>query len=187
MPVYEDPMRIQISRFASVVALVFGLVACGSSPSSQESASALYGEQAAYPNGPRLDVTPGALCQHADQYRYPDHIAYCERDVDSGLKKDIIAQYDRDFGNHIGDMNRGDFKIDHFIPLCIGGANDRANLWPQHKSVYVLTDRIEEQLGELMARGKLHQDEAVKIIRGVKLDLSTAQEVQADLNRRLGH
>ena len=185
MPVYEDPMRIVLScvRAVSALALVIGLAACGSTPSS----SSLLSDHAAFPVGPNLSVTPGELCQHADSYRYPDHIAYCSRNVDPSLKHDIIVQYDHDFGFDIEGLNRADFKIDHFIPLCIGGANDRSNLWPQHKSVYVLTDGIEEKLGELMAQGKMHQDEAVKIVRGAKLDLSTAKSVEADLDRRLGN
>jgi hypothetical protein len=134
-------------------------------------------------------MTPGVLCSRnqADTSRYPEHIPYCSRSVSSGLKRDIIAAYDRDLGYGVGRMNRGDFKIDHFIPLCMGGANERGNLWPQHKSIYVQTDLIEQRLCELMAAGQLSQADAVAKIRRVKFHLDEAAALTQQLNAQLHH
>ena len=130
-----------------------------------------------YPMGPRAEMTSGSLCDHPDRYRYPENIAYCERDVDTELKREIIRDYDARFGYRIGSMDRQQFKIDHYIPLCMGGSNNKNNLWPQHKSVFEQTDLLEQRLCEEMAQGHLKQREAVDMIRAVKNDLSKVDEV----------
>ena len=129
-----------------------------------------------YPDGPELTSTPGSLCEIGVK-RYPENIIYCERDVDTQLKKEIIRKYDQEFGYHIQTMPRDQFKIDHFIPLSIGGSNSITNLWPQHHSVYEITDPVEHLLGQKIAEAKVKQVEAIKLIREVKMNLSKAPEV----------
>lgn len=129
-----------------------------------------------FPISPDVRLTPGSLCGKADTHRYPEGIAYCERDVNTNLKKVVIKTYDSQLGYSVGEMNRQDFKIDHFIPLCAGGSNEKRNLWPQHKSVYQVTDPLEPLLCEKMAQGLLRQAEAIKLIREAKLDLSKVDE-----------
>lgn len=124
-----------------------------------------------FPKGPNLTETPGKLCTTPTERRYPEQIAYCERDVDSYLKKSIIAKYDIMFGYQIRSMNRMDFKIDHLIPLCAGGANAEENLWPQHKSVYEITDPLEPAICGKMSEGKLKQADAVKLVLQAKTHL----------------
>jgi hypothetical protein len=80
-------------------------------------------------------------------------------------------------------MNRADFKIDHFIPLCAGGSNDSVNLWPQHKNVYEITDPIEPLLCAKMAQGRLSQTDAIKLIVRAKTDLSQVALVIKILQR----
>lgn len=130
-----------------------------------------------YPMGPELETTPGAICTTPTEKRYPEQIDYCERNVGSSLKNKIIAKYDQKFGYHIQQMKRGDFKIDHFIPLSIGGANAEENLWPQHKSVYAITDPIELELSVLISAGKIKQADAIRAIKEVKMDLSKAPAI----------
>lgn len=129
-----------------------------------------------YPDGPEPKSTPGSLCLKGIK-RYPENIIYCERDVATDLKKHIIRMYDQDFGYNIQRMPRDQFKIDHFIPLSIGGSNEVTNLWPQHYSVYEITDPVEHLLGQKIAEAKLKQVEAIKLIREVKTNLSKAPEV----------
>jgi hypothetical protein len=47
-----------------------------------------------------------------------------------------------------------DFEVDHRVPLCIGGADDQANLWPQlgfeHPSFHD-KDRLETASAERSA------------------------------------
>ena len=140
-------------------------------------ASTAFAQDARYPQGPNEKVTPGSVCAHADRYRYPEKIAYCERNVESTLKREIIAQYDRQFGYRIQSMDRGAFKIDHYIPLCMGGSNSQNNLWPQHKSVYEQTDMLEQVLCEKMAQGVLRQAQAIDLIKDAKNHLNKAEEI----------
>lgn len=135
-----------------------------------------------FPTGPALQVTPGKLCDHPNAYRYPEKIAYCDRDVNPALKRQIIEDYDRKFGYRIESMPRNEFKIDHFIPLCVGGSNDVTNLWPQHESVYTITDPLEEALCDKMYHGKLLQKDAVKLIIEAKTHLDEAPAILAQVN-----
>lgn len=130
-----------------------------------------------FPDGPDLRRTPGALCENSNTFRYPAKIRYCKRDVESKLKNRIIADYDSQFKYDIQKMPRGDFKIDHFIPLSIGGSNDESNLWPQHKSIYKYSDPIESLLANLIACDKISQDEAIRVTKECKLNLDRCQDI----------
>ncbi len=132
---------------------------------------------APFPSGPDPKLTPGKLCSNAAQYRYPEHVPYCERDVDPMLKVQIIKNYDEQLGYTIERMDRQAFKIDHLIPLCVGGANDVANLWPQHMTVYVITDPLEAELCKKMSAGRLKQVEAVKLVLTAKRHLEQAPSI----------
>ncbi len=135
-----------------------------------------------FPKTPNLNETPGKLCSNSVTVRYPEGIKYCERNVDSYTKNAVITNYDQLFGYNIKTMNRGDFKIDHLIPLCAGGANSPENLWPQHKSIYEITDPIEPLLCEKMKEGKLLQADAVKLIIEAKTHLDQVPAVMRQLN-----
>ncbi len=133
------------------------------------------------PTGPMLSMTPGALCTHPDEYRYPEHIAYCRRDVSTGTKARIIAQYEQVFHFSVQTLGRQHFKIDHFIPLCMGGANDTSNLWPQYETIYPKTDPIEFRLCQLMEEGHMTQAKAIEMIKDVKLHLEKADAMIQEL------
>ncbi len=130
-----------------------------------------------YPEGPELTQTPGKLCESDRVKRYAEGISYCERNVSSDTKKEIIQIYDQKYGFQIQKMIRGEFKIDHFIPLSIGGSNSIENLWPQYHKVYEITDPIEQELSNKISAGRIKQAEAVRLIKEVKLNLSKADEV----------
>lgn len=130
-----------------------------------------------YPLGPDLTMTPGTLCTKPDQYRYPEKIPYCTRDVESTTKAQVFREYDSKLGFETTQMERSQFKIDHFIPLCMGGSNEVTNLWPQHKTVYEKTDLLEQQACEKMAKGVLKQSDAVELIREAKIHLQKAEDV----------
>lgn len=135
-----------------------------------------------FPKGPDAQMTPGEVCHNPTEYRYPEKIAYCKRNVDTSLKNQIIRAYDQNLGFGIGSMPRNKFKIDHFIPLCMGGSNEKENLWPQHESVYNLTDPLEQEACEKMAEGKLLQANAMELIREAKLDLSKVAEIRQHIH-----
>lgn len=144
--------------------------------------SALFAD--GYPMGPDERLTEGQLCEHGDSHRYQEQIEYCNRNVSSAKKWDIIDKYE-ELGYEIRRYGRENFKIDHLIPLCAGGSNDESNLWPQHKEVYEQTDRIEEMTCRMMAQGKMTQAEAVELILDVKHNLEKASSVEASLREQL--
>lgn len=127
-----------------------------------------------FPKAPDLELTPGALCLVADEIRYPEKINYCERDVSTGKKWAVINRYTKKFHFTISEAQRPEFKIDHYIPLCMGGANVVENLWPQHSTIFHVTDALEEILCEAMSLGKMSQVEAVEKIKKGKNDLTQA-------------
>lgn len=130
-----------------------------------------------FPMGPNPQTTPGDLCSKPTSYRYPEKIKYCDRNVESSFKNEIIQMYDRQFGYSIGRMQRSQFKIDHYIPLCAGGSNELQNLWPQHVSVYTITDPLEPLICEKMAAGRLSQAKAVEFIKAAKNDLKKVADI----------
>jgi len=131
--------------------------------------------KAEYPQGPIADITPGSLCDRPDAYRYAEKIPYCNRDVDSSLKADIFQEY-RNNGFRLDPSQRSSYKIDHLIPLCAGGSNREDNLWPQHKSVYEITDPLEPAACDAMKAGKIKQAEVVKLILAAKKDLKLVKK-----------
>ncbi len=145
--------------------------------------TALAGLDGKFPKNPNLTETPGKLCSSPTAHRYHEQINYCERNVDTYTKDSVIKKYDSLFGYNIQSMKRLDFKIDHLIPLCAGGSNSEDNLWPQHKSVYEITDPLEPLLCQKMADGKLKQADAVKLILQAKMNLDQVPAIIKQLNR----
>lgn len=132
-----------------------------------------------YPLGPHLEITPGTLCSEPVEFRYPEKIAYCGRDV-SGHTKEVIFDKYRDLGYKLPG-ERKDYKIDHFIPLCAGGSNYQTNLWPQHISISKITDPIEALGCEKLAKGLISHQDLINTIYQVKLNLNLAQQVYRQL------
>lgn len=147
--------------------------------------AALAGER--FPEMPDDRLTPGSTCATPDAHRYPEQVPYCNRDVSGDTKRGIFQTYDEQLGYQTRQMNRADFKIDHLIPLCAGGSNEVSNLWPQHVSIYNLTDGVEQIACQLMAEGKMSQQEAISRILEMKHHPETGPQVEADMRRRLGH
>ncbi len=140
--------------------------------------TAAFAGEAQFPSGPDRMLTPGELCSDPDQRRYPERIAYCERQVGSARKDAVVAEYDSKLGYRVAEMGRQrHFKIDHYIPLCMGGANTEENLWPQHLTISEKTDPLEQVACEKMAKGKLKQAEAIRLIKAAKNDLTKVPTV----------
>lgn len=132
-----------------------------------------------FPQNPNPDLTPGSYCEHPDSFRYPEHIPYCARNVDGGRKRQVIDDYNQKLGYDIRPGDRSQFKIDHLIPLCAGGSNEVTNLWPQHKSVYEITDPLEGPLCDKMAKGRLLQKRAIELLMRAKNHLEEAPDILA--------
>lgn len=132
-----------------------------------------------FPKGPDQQLTPGEICTERRIFRYPERIAYCERNVHSETKRAVIKTYDQNLGYSIESMPRNKFKIDHYVPLCMGGSNNKENLWPQHESVYTITDPLEQESCEKMAQGKLRQAKAIELIKQAKGHLDQVAEIRS--------
>ncbi len=121
-----------------------------------------------YPMTPDADETPGSVCTTSnddfDEYRYPEKIPYCGRNVASSLKKEIYEWYG------ISESERKDYTIDHLIPLSIGGDNDRRNLWPEHKEVKATRPDLEMKLYKQLRDAKIKQKIAIERILEVKFN-----------------
>lgn len=135
-----------------------------------------------YPQKPDFMLTPGDLCSEPESYRYAEKIPYCDRKVNAKIKNEVIRNYDQLLHFKITSMPRSDFKIDHYIPLCMGGSNSPLNLWPQHKSLYSVTDNLEKVLCEKMAEGLMTQAEAVQHIRAAKNNLGQIKTIYKAIN-----
>lgn len=123
-----------------------------------------------YPISPDLGLTPGSLCTSQLEFRYPEQIAYCEREVNSWQKELVFINY-RKLGFSLSG-EREQYKVDHFIPLCLGGSNEMNNLWPQYTSVSQKTDALEPLACEVLAKGKLTQAEAIDLVIAAKMDFT---------------
>lgn len=132
--------------------------------------------RADFPMGPDASVTPGSLCSSPNAYRYPEHIPYCNRNVSGDLKDDVFREY-RELGYRLDPKQRKQYKIDHLIPLCAGGSNRQENLWPQHESIYALTDPLEPLACDKLKAGVIKQAELVQLIRQAKFDTRLVPKV----------
>lgn len=144
-------------------------------------ATVVFAEVPTFPTKPDPELTPGAICLYGDSLRYPEKIQYCDRNVDTRDKWLVINRYTRKYRFTVNDLNRNQFKIDHYIPLCMGGSNEFSNLWPQHSSIYRITDLLEEELCEAMANGKISQKQAIEKMKQGKNDLSSVLGLRKEL------
>ncbi len=134
-----------------------------------------------YPIHPDQHLTPGSLCTTPTEFRYNERIPYCERSVSSSLKADIIEVYEDEYDFTVG-HRRSSYKIDHYIPLCMGGSNEIDNLWPQEKNVYKITDPLESKLCNKIAANKITQAQAVDMIRQGKMQLERIPELVREVD-----
>lgn len=146
-----------------IATLVIGTFSWAYEPTPIQQAATLE-----FPYVPDSTMTTGSVCTPQDRdfqgYRYPQQIAYCARNVDSQMKGSIYLAYG------VPKKCRGEYTVDHFIPLSFGGTNHRENLWPEHKSVKRLRQNLELELFEAVRDGRLSQADAIAQIREAKLN-----------------
>lgn len=108
-------------------------------------------------------LTPGDFCTQQDpdfdEYRYEERMPHCRRNVSQAEKVAVAATYDVDADE------LKDYQVDHFIPLALGGSNDRKNLWPLIYAEARRKAKFEQQLYFALSRGEMTQAEAVAAIR----------------------
>ena len=84
------------------------------------------------------------------------------RNVPQSLKEEVYREYG------VTVHHRGDYEVDHAIPLELGGSNSKRNLWPQSYRTRPwnarVKDRLENRLHELVCSGQLDLATAQKAI-----------------------
>jgi hypothetical protein len=108
---------------------------------------------------PDPTLTPGAvrtadvgdICSHGTR-----ELRHWSRELDDH----IMAEYGLPTGPH------PDWEVDHLIPVCLGGADEDANLWPEpRRSIEKewpaeLKDDLEHRLCEMVCGGEVDVVEA---------------------------
>jgi hypothetical protein len=83
------------------------------------------------------------------------------RHTSGQLKAEVYREYGID-------RRSGHFEVDHLIPLGLGGADTRENLWPESRDTQPwnadVKDRLEDRLHVLVCRGEVPLEEAQREI-----------------------
>ncbi|MEK7744018.1 MAG: hypothetical protein AAB578_06485 [Elusimicrobiota bacterium] len=125
---------------------------------------------------PDLALTPGRLCTMEDkdffEYRYPEKIPYCKRNLSTAEKKVVSKWYGVRWEDH------GLYQYDHLFSLCLGGSNHLRNIWPMLWDEARKKAMLEADLCRRLEKGQLTQKAAVAE------ELSWFKENRPDLLRR---
>ncbi len=117
-----------------------------------------------FPTVPDRTLSPGTLCtlDDPDLMRTYNHgfgdIPICNRNVSPRTKFEVLERY------NIPAKARASYKIDHVIPLGIGGSNSILNLFPINLSVTDDYEKIESTTYEGFINGKFSQEYAIKMV-----------------------
>jgi len=99
--------------------------------------------------GDRLAVTKDQVCK-------PDY-ASSVRDVPESEKNKVYEEYG------IASHTPGQYEVDHFVSLELGGSNEISNLWPEPaapKPGFHEKDKVENYLHEQVCSGAMTLDQA---------------------------
>jgi len=119
--------------------------------------------QSPSPLVPDRHLTPGATLPVTVADISQDGYTKTVRDVPARTKLRVFAEYG------IVHPSRGQFEVDHLIPLELGGSNSIKNLWPESYRTRPWNAHIKDEL-----ENKLHE----MVVSG-RLDLRTAQQAIA--------
>ena len=81
------------------------------------------------------------------------------RNVPISVKREVYAAYG------IERWGKGEYEIDHLVPLCIGGSNSKKNLWPESCLTAPWNAKVKNRLERRL----------LSLVRKGTLDLHTAQ------------
>lgn len=94
---------------------------------------------------PNPALTPGAVADTDATIVCAYGYASAHRSVSYAERNEIYNEYGIPRGTRSASPRRG-YRIDHLVPLELGGANDPRNLWPQNFTDSEVKDRVESAL-----------------------------------------
>jgi hypothetical protein len=103
--------------------------------------------------------TPGDVAQHSEAVVCRLGEARRERAVSYRTRDRVYLAYGIPRGHR-----KGLYRIDHLIPLELGGSNRPSNLWPQTYADSKRKDRVEDELHEAVCTGAMTLDAAQRAI-----------------------
>lgn len=122
-----------------------------------ESKSGVYPDPALTPGDTDPAVTQDTIKETICKHGYTKTV----RNVTSAMKKEVFAEYK--IKDHFGD-----YEVDHFISLELGGSNAIKNLWPESYKIEWNArkkDVVETYLGHEICQGRISLLDAQKAIR----------------------
>ena len=122
---------------------------------------------------PNAALTPGDVAEHDTSKVCSVRNAERHRSVSYRMRDSVYLAYGIPRGRR-----KGLYRIDHLIPLELGGSNRVTNLWPQPYADSKVKDHIEDVLHEAVCSGSMSLDAAQ---RAISRDWHTA--VPPDLRR----
>ncbi len=114
-------------------------------------------------NGPYPDpnCTPGATLPATSDEVCKSGYSKTVRNVATATKNQVFANYG------IASHKAGEYEVDHFISLELGGSNDISNLWPEPaepRPGFHEKDKVENYLHAQVCSGAMTLEEAQKAI-----------------------
>ena len=102
---------------------------------------------------PDKECTPGAIFPEAtvQEICVPGYTKSV-RNVPAELKRAVYAEYG------VKHREKGEYEVDHHIPLELGGSNDIANLWPEPaepRPGFHEKDKVENYLHAQVCSGRM--------------------------------
>ena len=147
-------MKLSPSRLPTLVAILLALVAIPASGQQPAGSPPILPDPKLTP-GDTLPVTLADIQVKG----YSSKV----RNVPISVKREVYASYG------IAHWAKGEYEMDHLIPLSLGGSNSKKNLWPQSYQTEPWNAHIKDQL----------EDKLLAMVRAGKADLHTAQQEMA--------
>ncbi|MCK5883696.1 MAG: hypothetical protein KAG61_08410 [Bacteriovoracaceae bacterium] len=122
------------------------------------------------PQAPNAQLSPGDICTTEDpDYRAtygegPTSVVICTRKVEYSTKLQVIERYG------LKKSNRSNYKIDHIIPLSIGGSNHITNLFPIDKNFMNIYERPEWPVYQAFRNDLISSAEARQMVYQWKMN-----------------
>ncbi len=111
---------------------------------------------------PDKACTPGAVFEQATVAEIcVSGYTKTMRNVTVALKRDVYAEYG------VEHRVKGEYEVDHLVPLELGGSNDIANLWPEPaepRPGFHEKDKVENYLHEQVCSGQMELRAAQSVI-----------------------